>query len=158
PHGARLGRLRPGIAGAQPEDAVLDAPAVVERDRHFAPRIAAVAAGWHPVDELGRIHGEPLVEQELVEQPRLLFQKPAKAVALGRIVDGEIVALPAGKVLDQPAIIGVVDVVGGQRWIVLAHDLLMNRSWLAHGSRRTTSSGCAFISRFHSRMYSRMKA
>src|SRR5262249_21431804 len=103
-HGAGLGRLRPGIAGAQPVDAVLHAAAVVEGDRDLAAGVAGVRRARHPVDAFRRIHREPLVEAQLVEQARLLLDQHAEEVTLRRIVDREIVALPIGEVLHQLAI------------------------------------------------------
>ena len=118
PHGARLRRLRPGIAGAQAVDAVFHAPAVVERDRDLAPRIAGLGRARHPVDAFRRVHREPFVEAELVEQPRLPLEQQAETVALGRIVDDQIVALPVGEALDQLAVERVGDVVRAERRIV----------------------------------------
>src|SRR5713101_1219251 len=74
PDGARFRRLRPGIAGAQAEDAVLHAPAIVERDGDLAPRIAPLRRGWHPVEAFRRVESEPLVKAELIEQPRFALQ------------------------------------------------------------------------------------
>ena len=81
PHRARGRRLRPGEAGAQPVDAVLEPAAVVEHDRDFAPRVAGLRRRWHPVDALGRIHLQPVVVAELIEQSRFAFEQPAEFVA-----------------------------------------------------------------------------
>ena len=100
----------------------------------------------------GAIEREPFVEAQLVEQPRFPLEQQAEAVALGRIVDVRVVALPVGEALDQLAVERVGDVVRADRRIV---GELHAR---AHGSRCTTRFGVAFISRFHSLMYSRMNA
>ncbi len=116
--GARLRRLRPGITGAQTIDAVLHAAAVVEGDRDLAPRIAGVRRSRHPVDAFGRVHCEPVVEAQLVEQPRLLLDQHAEAVTLIGVGDCELVLLPIGEIRDQALIELLVDVIRADRGIV----------------------------------------
>ncbi len=96
PHRARGRRLRPGVAGAEAVDAVLEPAAVVEHHRDLAPRVAGAGRRRHPVDTLRRVEREPVVVAQLVEQPRLAIEQHAEAVALGRVGDGAGVVLPAG--------------------------------------------------------------
>jgi hypothetical protein len=111
PYRARGRRLRPGEAGAQPVDAVLQPAPVVEHHRHLAARIAGVGRRRHPVDALRRIEREPVLIPELIQQPRLAFEQHAEALTLDRIGHGPIVTLPVCEMRDQIAIEFVADVV-----------------------------------------------
>src|SRR5262249_51337693 len=82
PNRSRFRRLRPGITGAQPKDAILHAAAVVEGNRNFTPGIAAAGSTGHPIDAFQRIHREPFVELELVEEASLALEKRTKPVPL----------------------------------------------------------------------------
>jgi hypothetical protein len=55
------------VAGAQPKDAVLQPPAVVERHGNLAPRVTAAGRARHPVDALLGVHCQPVLEASLVE-------------------------------------------------------------------------------------------
>ena len=102
----------------QPIRRVFHAPAIVEGDGDLAPGIAGLRRARHPVDAFRRIHRQPFVEAKLVEQARLLLDQHAELIALGQIVDGQLIALPVGEVLDQLAVERVADVVGADRGIV----------------------------------------
>src|SRR5580700_8037637 len=110
-------RLRPGESGAHPVNPILEPAAVVEHHRNLAPRIAGAGRRRYPVDAFGRVHGEPVVVAQQVEEPRLAFDEPAEFVAHGDVGYGTRVILPAGKILDQRAIERVVDVMRATRRI-----------------------------------------
>src|SRR6478735_6611496 len=145
-------RLRPGVAGAQAVDPVLHAPTVIERNGDFAPRVSCGRRSRHPVDAFGCVHRQPFVEGQLVEQTRFLFYQHPELIALGQIVYCQLVPLPVGEARHQLLVELLIDVIGAGRGVV---DGLHYR---AHGSRWTARWGVAFISRFHSLMYSRMNA
>jgi hypothetical protein len=73
-------------------------------------------------------------------------------IALGQIVYCQLVPLPVGEARLQLLVELLIDVIGAGRGVV---DGLHRR---AHGSRWTARWGVAFISRFHSLIYSRMNA
>src|ERR1700683_502867 len=81
PDGARLRRLRPGEAGAQPIDAVFQTAAIIEHYRDLAARVAGVRRRRHPIEALRRVHGEPAVVAQLIEQPRFALDETAEFVA-----------------------------------------------------------------------------
>ena len=116
-HRARRRRLRPGESGAHPVDPILEPAAVVEHHRNLAPRIAGARRRRHPVDAFGRVHGEPVVVAQLVEEARLAFDEPAEFVAHGDVGDGARIVLPVREIFDQRAIERVVDVVRRARRI-----------------------------------------
>src|SRR5215217_8188149 len=95
------------------------------------------------------IQRKPFAEGKLVEQARLTLQQQPAAIALRDIFDRQFLALPVGEAFHHVAIERVGDVVGRERGVV---------SRLHYTSRCTTRFGCACIRRFHSLMYSRMKA
>src|SRR5262249_6276895 len=118
PHRAGFRRLRPSITGAQAIDPVLHAPAIVERHRDLPPRVTAFRRSRHPIDAFGRIHCQPFVEAQLIEQARFALEQQAETIAyLGR-GDCQLLALPIAEVFHQVAIELVVDVIGTDRGIV----------------------------------------
>src|SRR5580693_2407037 len=54
----------------------------------------------HPVDAFGRVHGEPVVIAELIEQPRLALDEAAEFVAHHYVGKGACIVLPVRKVSD----------------------------------------------------------
>ena len=111
PDSPRLGRLRPGEAGAQPIDAVFQTATIVEHNRDLASRVAGLWGRWHPIDALRRVHGEPVVVAELIEEPCLAFDEAAEFVANRRVVHRLRVVLPVSEIGYQLAVERVVDVV-----------------------------------------------
>ena len=111
PDGARGRRLRPGKACLQPVDTVLEPAPVIEHDRNLTPGIAGIGRRRHPIDALGRVHREPFLVAELVEEPRLALHQAAELVANGEVGEHAGVVLPVGEILDELAIERVGDVV-----------------------------------------------
>src|SRR4029078_10092591 len=95
---------------------------------------------------------QPILKKKIVQNARFLLNQPPKQVALGHIFNCLVVGMPVRKILDELAVKGVGHVIRETRRIVIG--LFAHR----HGSRRMAISGSAFISRFHSRIYSRMKS
>ena len=156
-HRARFRRLRPGIPRTQPIDAIFHPAAIIEGDRNLAAGIARLRGAGNPVNAFGRIHRQPFVKTQLIQQARFALHQQTQTIALAGIVDDEVIALPIREAVDQLAIERIVDVVGAERGIVRGlHVLCLSPQ--GQGSRATTRFGLAFINRFHSLMYSRMNA
>src|SRR5262249_15387450 len=149
PHGPGRRRLRPSEAGRQAEHAILEPAAVVEHHGDLASRVAAMGRARNPVQAFIRVELQPRLELKEIEQARLAFEEAAKHIALHDVLDRRIVLSQDVEIRDQFPVKRIIDIIRMARWIA---------SWLGHrhGSRRIVSFGSAFISRFHSLMYSRM--
>ena len=60
---------------------------VVTAVRDLAPGIAGLRRSRHPVDAFRRIHRQPFVEAQLIEQARLAFDQHAETIAHIRCFD-----------------------------------------------------------------------